>query len=59
MKMTLYPEKNLVEPGGLVTVPVRLLDASDVADTNFAVSYDPSVIKPAGAPAKGSLLAVC
>lgn len=43
--MTLRTESRSVASGGTVTVPVWLEEAAAVANANFALTYDPSVVR--------------
>ncbi|MEX0704373.1 MAG: cohesin domain-containing protein [Planctomycetales bacterium] len=52
----LEAERRVVAPGNAVVVPVRLLNPDGVANMNFEVAYDPQVVRPLGAPTRGSLL---
>ena len=54
--MRIESEHRRVSEGELVTVPVWLKDADDVANINFEVLYDPEVAQPEGDIVKGNLL---
>ena len=53
---TLLAEKRRVAEGQRVVVPVRLLSPDGVANIDYTVTYDPTVVVPDGAILKGSLL---
>jgi len=54
--MTLQAGQRRVVEGGLVNVPVWLINGKDVANTNFTMDYDGGVAVPEGDLIKGSLL---
>jgi hypothetical protein len=54
--MTLQAGQRRVLSGGLVSVPVWLINAVNVANSNFEVRYDANVARPEGTILKGSLL---
>ena len=55
-RMTLQAGQRRVVEGGLVNVPVWLINGKDVANTNFTVDYRGSVAVPEGDLIRGSLL---
>lgn len=55
-QMTLQAGQRRVEEGGLVYVPVWLINGSNVANMNFNLSYDSTVAVPEGEFIPGSLL---
>jgi len=55
-RRTLRADRRIVQQSQRVMVPVYLLKPDGVANVNFTVQYDPSVIVPDGKVVKGSLL---
>jgi len=53
----LIADSRLVRAGQTVSIPIRLANSPGVANLNFDLSYNSSVAKPEGDPAKGNLLA--
>jgi len=54
--MTLQAGQRRVPAGGLVLVPVWLINGNNVANLNFDVRYDASVAQPEGSILRGNLL---
>jgi hypothetical protein len=54
--MTLQAGQRRVLAGSLVSVPVWLINAGNVANSNFEVRYEANVARPEGTILKGSLL---
>jgi hypothetical protein len=53
---TLWAPQRVVREGQRVLVPIWLLKPDGVANIDFSVTYDPSVVVPEGKLVKGSLL---
>ena len=54
--MTLQAARRTVAAGSSVLIPVWLINADNLANLNFALTYDPAVVQTAGDPVKGDLL---
>lgn len=54
--MILQADRRQVKAGDTVLLPITLLNAKDVANMNFTVSYDASVAVSAGPIVRGNLL---
>jgi hypothetical protein len=54
--MTLQGGQRRVLPGGLVEIPIWLVNGANVANMNFTVAYDPAVAVIEGSSAQGFLL---
>jgi hypothetical protein len=55
-RMTLQAARRFVFAGETVRVPVWLIKSQNVANLNFGITYDSSVIQPVGDVGKGNLL---
>ncbi len=56
LTMTLEGAERTARAGEVVQPPFYLSNASDVANINFEVNYDPNVITPVDEPIKGNIL---
>lgn len=54
--MTLEARDYRVDVGGTVQVPIYLNNGDNLANMNFTVAYDPSVVRVEGSAAKGNIL---
>jgi hypothetical protein len=54
--MTLQADRRTVKVGGSVTVPVRILNARNVGNLDFKVTFDPAVVRPQGKALRGNIL---
>src|SRR5262245_17432713 len=55
-RLTLQAAKRRVLPGGVVQVPVWLIHGRSLANMDWQLTYDPSVIRPEGEGQEGNLL---